>query len=901
MRYPVRFLFSQHPTAVSFSRPSLRERGPPARSKTLATHKELESQETHPASLHFVSKPNSLLPKSLQAAVAVTLEPEELDQIHASPSAAFEVQYTLKDDDHFARLGNQKLPSHPRRHRMGLPPHLRTPQRATTLDPERHLPRSHGEDGLRSSPSPSGLRKEDERSRFSTLSSTTSPAFSDTAESVSGGMISGDLPQNSLPFGYQGAEQSVAGGGPLRSIQSPSRLSHNEGGNYQQSFGGLGSDHAGGALVGYHLTAQQNTMPLSGNRMYGAVNRGDGFQLQRHPGTSVRGGEPQDYSASAHGSYPIGPNPNAYGNGLVPVQQMQQIGLYNSMTAADAAAILCNQGLIFQALTANPATSAAALPHGAASTNWIDPTTANPQMAQRQASYQIAPQQSYSSPQRRHRTSVSQAQDQISAALGSLHIADNHERQSTGAGSYNASARTRPGAMPAHSAGPSVSPLHITPQQRPPPTSSAKTTAPVASAGNRQQGSAPGAGRSPLLDEFRSRRAMAGLTVGGRGAQGGASSTPTLGEASPPIWGLDEIRGHIVEFCMDQHGSRFAQEQLDRATREQINWVFAEVLPMARTLMQDVFGNYVVQKVFEYGEDAQRLALFEEMRGHVVSLSLGTYGCRVIQKALDYLPNTVRLDFAMELEGNVLELVQDQNANHVVQKLLSVIEDPDDVKFVSDTFRGRVLTLGAHCYSCRVLQRVFERCGEAQARPLLEELCQNALTLVQSPFGNYGVQYVLELNDPMSTEAIIRQFLGKVCILSAQKYSSNVIEKCIRVARPNLRRQLVAELLVDRGQLEKLLQDRFGNYVVQTVLDCAEAEQRVSLVEAIRTVLPMIRNDPYGKRIQTKLQPGSAEQGPLQMHPHQNQVHSHRPTQQSCQDYGSYHEQQQSSSWYKGR
>jgi hypothetical protein len=89
--------------------------------------------------------------------------------------------------------------------------------------------------------------------------------------------------------------------------------------------------------------------------------------------------------------------------------------------------------------------------------------------------------------------------------------------------------------------------------------------------------------------------------------------------------------------------------------------------------------------------------------------------------------------------------------------------------------------------------------------------------------------------------------------LSVQKFSSNVIEKCIRVAEPETRKALIAELL-NRNRLEKLLRDSFANYVVQTALDYAEPGQRMLLVECIRPILPMIRNTPYGKRIQSKLQ-----------------------------------------------
>ena len=53
----------------------------------------------------------------------------------------------------------------------------------------------------------------------------------------------------------------------------------------------------------------------------------------------------------------------------------------------------------------------------------------------------------------------------------------------------------------------------------------------------------------------------------------------------------------IKWYSADQHGSRFIQQKLEMASDEEKGMVFQEVLPHALTLMTDVFGNYVIQKV----------------------------------------------------------------------------------------------------------------------------------------------------------------------------------------------------------------------------------------------------------------------------------------------------------------
>lgn len=50
--------------------------------------------------------------------------------------------------------------------------------------------------------------------------------------------------------------------------------------------------------------------------------------------------------------------------------------------------------------------------------------------------------------------------------------------------------------------------------------------------------------------------------------------------------------------------------------------------------MEDVFGNYVVQKLFEHGTQLQKKLLAQAMKGKVYDLSLNQYGCRVLQEVM---------------------------------------------------------------------------------------------------------------------------------------------------------------------------------------------------------------------------------------------------------------------------
>ena len=77
---------------------------------------------------------------------------------------------------------------------------------------------------------------------------------------------------------------------------------------------------------------------------------------------------------------------------------------------------------------------------------------------------------------------------------------------------------------------------------------------------------------------------------------------------------LRDLANHVVEFSQDQHGSRFIQQKLERANPADKQLVFQEIISSTHPLMTDVFGNYVIQKFFEYGTPEQKSQLVQKVK-----------------------------------------------------------------------------------------------------------------------------------------------------------------------------------------------------------------------------------------------------------------------------------------------
>ena len=334
---------------------------------------------------------------------------------------------------------------------------------------------------------------------------------------------------------------------------------------------------------------------------------------------------------------------------------------------------------------------------------------------------------------------------------------------------------------------------------------------------------------------------------------------------------LFDLKGMMIDFSTDQHGSRFIQQKLETSSEAEKEAVFSEIYPLALQLMTDVFGNYVIQKFFEYGSREHRISLAHVMQGHVLSLSLQMYGCRVVQKALENVPSDEQILLVQELEGHVLRCVKDQNGNHVIQKCIECVPLRTSAPFLTASFLSQASTLAMHPYGCRVIQRIFEHGPPEHSDALLDELLKNTGTLIQDQYGNYVIQHVLEHGKPSERTRIIKFLQGRLLEYSRHKFASNVVEKCVSFGSDSERQELIEEVLKpipaedDNANnssssevvvpLHLMMKDQFANYVVQKMLEVVDGgPQRDMILNCIKPHLAQLRKYTYGKHILAKVE-----------------------------------------------
>ncbi|KAL3514124.1 hypothetical protein ACH5RR_026841 [Cinchona calisaya] len=222
------------------------------------------------------------------------------------------------------------------------------------------------------------------------------------------------------------------------------------------------------------------------------------------------------------------------------------------------------------------------------------------------------------------------------------------------------------------------------------------------------------------------------------------------------------------------------------------------------------------------------------------------FSTRVVQKLIEAIKSKQQISLIMiALKPGLLDLMKDVNGNHVVQKCLQCLTN-DHNKYIYDAAAKFCVDIACHRHGCCVLNRCIAYSSGKHREKLVSSISANGLLLAQDAFGNYVIQYIIELKIPFAAATLLSQFEGHFALLSMQKFSSHVVEKCLRCLEDSL--PIIIKELLSVPQFDQLLQDRFANYVIQSALEVTKGPLHALLVEAVRPY-EILRTSPYCKKI----------------------------------------------------
>jgi Pumilio-family RNA binding repeat len=339
---------------------------------------------------------------------------------------------------------------------------------------------------------------------------------------------------------------------------------------------------------------------------------------------------------------------------------------------------------------------------------------------------------------------------------------------------------------------------------------------------------------------------------------------------------LEALLGQIRRLSRDQVGCRLVQQALDEEGPMAATMILQEGLPFWGEAMVDPFGNYLFQKILDKVSPEERVMLIKNVSTRLVNASLNLHGTRSVQKVVELcaqddneghsagLQESAASVLTAALAPAAARLCIDSHGNHVIQRILLRLGTKHS-QFVFDAVAVSVGDVARHRHGCCVIQRCLDSPQSESRAYLVRCIVARSLDLMQDAYGNYVVQYVLDVCCDDDVHAVCESVVGRVNLLAIQKFSSNVMEKCLERCNDRVKEAYLLEMS-DPERVRELMMDPFGNYVIQRAISVATHVQAIRLVEAMRPHLlaaPVtgpngarnggVRNTAGGRRIIAKI------------------------------------------------
>jgi len=193
------------------------------------------------------------------------------------------------------------------------------------------------------------------------------------------------------------------------------------------------------------------------------------------------------------------------------------------------------------------------------------------------------------------------------------------------------------------------------------------------------------------------------------------------------------------------------------------------------------------------------------------------------------------------LRKDIVRVIVHASGHFVVLRMLQKFPY-HSTKFIDDAIVGNCLQISTDHHGLRVVKAVIAARRPQDLTRLFKQISRITMKLVENQYGNYVVQAVLDVCSHAVATNVKMKMEGKYMRLSKQKFSSNVVEKCLKQSGAHWRSIVINELTEQPG-VSELLRDRYGNYVLQTALSVASGSQVQQIMHAITGHLPTLREN----------------------------------------------------------
>jgi len=291
----------------------------------------------------------------------------------------------------------------------------------------------------------------------------------------------------------------------------------------------------------------------------------------------------------------------------------------------------------------------------------------------------------------------------------------------------------------------------------------------------------------------------------------------------------------LCNLLKNQKDSRDAQNALTNMKENEVDILINKLKNYISDVTLDKYGNYFTQKLIQICVPSQRLKLIENIGNRFVEVANNSFGTHPLQNLMEIInmPEEKKLILKYIL-GNETILSFDSKGTHILQKYISNTKDEDRYELninLVNLIDKLIIDISGVCVLIKLIKH-------SKDKIILEKVANyitnnEPLFFIQHPYANYAVQ-ILIMN-PVALpfcDKIIETIVNNYLSLSMQKFSSNVVENCIKYADEKSVKKIY-NAIIEQEKIESLLNNNYGNYVLEKLIERLNQEDKIKLAKKI--------------------------------------------------------------------
>jgi hypothetical protein len=267
-------------------------------------------------------------------------------------------------------------------------------------------------------------------------------------------------------------------------------------------------------------------------------------------------------------------------------------------------------------------------------------------------------------------------------------------------------------------------------------------------------------------------------------------------------------------------------------------------------IMKNTYGNYFFQYLIKNSEEQFISLILSYITENFINVSKDSSGTFSLQALLDEITKEDEEQKILDcIKNHEMEMAYNKNATHVLQKLVLLFPDIHRVdlnKIILNNLKDLCLD---SCGICLIKNFIRTNTIENDKQRINEEFVKNFMVIAESPYGNYGIQFLMENWSEDMLNDIKNKIYDNLFKLSTQQFSSNVVEKAIEIFDETYKEKVIKKLFFEENFIV-LLKSKFGRFVLYKAINYMKNNLKNELENKLKNNL---NNNNYNNKDKNKI------------------------------------------------